>query len=399
MTKDLEILESMAIKAEKHIKLAKKIKILALVQETKTHMLNELDLMREAANACQLKRNFKNSKLLYIPEVYWDHCSSNIMIMERIYGTPIYNIQELKRQKVNMKLLAERGIEIFYTQVFRDCFFHADMHPGNLFVNTSNPDKPSFIAVDFGIIGTLNTDDQYYLATNFLAFFNRDYNGVAKSHIDAGWVSRNTSIEEFESAIRTVCEPIFERPIQDISFGQTLLRLFQIARKFEMNIQPQLLLLQKTLFNIEGLARSLFSELDLWKIAKPVLQDWMQEQIGPKKLWQRTKKNYPFMSTNFPEIPIMMYEIIKNTHNQQIENQIIKSNHTQNSPDQKTSSNFFSKIFLGVGSLIIISAGIISINYNTIENAKKWLIARPSIVLIIGIAALSLGWLLKPKKR
>ena len=397
MTQDLEILEIMAKSAERFNKLAKKIRLLALVQEAKHHMLNELDLMREAANACQLKRNFKNNKLLYIPKIYWPHCTENIMIMEKINGVPIYNSNELLARNTDMKILAERGIEIFYTQVFRDCFFHADMHPGNLFVNTKNPKKPTYIAVDFGVMGTLNSDDQYYLAANFLAFFKRDYHEVAKLHVDSGWVARGTSIEDFESAIRTVCEPIFERPIKDISFGQTLLRLFQIAQKFEMRIQPQLLLLQKTLFNIEGLARQLFPELDLWKIARPVLEDWMKKQIGFKSLWHRTKKHYPYMSANFPDVPIMLYEIIKHTKGQQIETLAIQNQSKKDIGTKHRKSNLASKLFYGLGSIIIIVAGALSINYNAIISAEQWLIIRPSVISVIGIAVLALGWYVKPK--
>ena len=221
MEKDLEILEAMAKGAERFNKLARKMNILALVKEAKTHMLNELNLMREAASACQLRRNFKDHKFFYVPEIYWPYCRENVMVMERISGIQIHNVNALKAKNIDMKVLAERGIEIFYTQVFRDCFFHADMHPGNLFVNTKNPKKPSFIAVDFGVMGSLNKEDQYYLAANFLAFFQRDYYKVAKLHVDSGWVAHDTSIEEFEAAIRTICEPILKAS-KEISFGQLL---------------------------------------------------------------------------------------------------------------------------------------------------------------------------------
>jgi ubiquinone biosynthesis protein len=275
--RDVSLLLYIAELAERYWREGRRLRPCEVVAEFQKTLYDELDLLREAANASQLRRNFSTSMLLYVPEVYWPHCQRNVMVMERIYGTPIGNIEELRRQGVDFKQLAERGVEIFFTQVFRDNFFHADMHPGNIFVGADH----RYIAVDFGIMGTLSPVDQHYLAENFLAFFHRDYRRVAELHVESEWVPAGTRVDEFEAAIRTVCEPIFERPLKDISFGHLLLRLFQTARRFNMEVQPQLVLLQKTLLNIEGLGRQLYPELDLWQTAKPFLERWMSEQVGP----------------------------------------------------------------------------------------------------------------------
>ncbi|MCK5263152.1 MAG: ubiquinone biosynthesis regulatory protein kinase UbiB, partial [Gammaproteobacteria bacterium] len=237
----------------------------------------------------------------------------NVMVMERIYGVPIRNIDQLKENNTNMERLAELGVEIFFTQVFNHNFFHADMHPGNVFVDIENPDKPKYIAVDFGIVGTLSPVDKRYLAENFLAFFQRDYNKVAKLHVESGWVPSHTRVDEFEAAIRSVCEPIFERPLKDISFGQLLLRLFQTARRFNMEVQPQLVLLQKTLLNIEGLGRQLYPDLDLWTTAKPFLERWMDEQVGTKAMLRSFKENLPYIVEKMPELPSLIYQGLKNS--------------------------------------------------------------------------------------
>ena len=276
--RDIKLLQSIAGLLEKCLPTIRRFKPQAIVAEMHKTIIDELDLLREAANCSQLRRNFANSDLLYIPQVYWEATKNNILVMERIYGTPISNIKELKKKKVNLKRLAEKAIEIFFTQVFRDCFFHADMHPGNLLVDTSNPDNPKYIAVDFGIMGSLAPEDQRYLAENFLAFFKRDYRKVAQLHIGSGWVPADTRVDEFESAVRCVCEPILERPLKDISFADTLMRLLQAAKRFNMNIQPQLILLQKTLISIESLSRALYPELDIWNTSQPFLEKWMRKQ-------------------------------------------------------------------------------------------------------------------------
>jgi ubiquinone biosynthesis protein len=249
-----------------------------------------------------------DSELIYIPEVYWDFCNEHVLVMERIYGIPVADIEALKANNTNLQVLAERGVEIFFTQVFRDSFFHADMHPGNIFVSHKNPESPQYIAVDFGIVGMLSEEDQNYLARNLLAFFNRDYREVAQLHVNSGWVPADTHVEEFEAAIRTVCEPIFERPLSEISFGQFLLRLFQTARRFNMEVQPQLVLLQKTLINIEGLGRELYPELDLWSTAKPFLEKWMRDRLAPPGVFKRIRSQIPDIVQQSPELPKLIYE-------------------------------------------------------------------------------------------
>lgn len=290
----------------------RRFKPVAVVEEIKQTLLDEIDLLKEAANASSLKRNFANSPLIKVPEIYWDYCRHEILVQEKINGVRISDLQTLKSQNVNLKVLAERGVEIFFTQVFRDCFFHADMHPGNIFVDTTDPESPRYMAVDFGIMGTLNPIDQRYLAENFIAFFKRDYRQVAVLHIDSGWVPSHTPVASFESAIRTVCEPIFEKPLKDISFAQTLLYLFQVARRFDMSVQPQLLLLQKTLLNVEGLGRQLYPELDLWQTAKPFLENWMRTHYGPKRVLKDIKNKMPKWASEMKDMPEAMADIIKN---------------------------------------------------------------------------------------
>ena len=311
---DIGLLYEVARFAERFWADARRLRVMDVVVEFEKTTLDELDLVREAANAAKLRRNFENSKLIYIPEVHWPLTRQKVMVMERIYGIPVGEIEQLKAGGADFKLLAERGVEIFFTQVFRDNFFHADMHPGNIFVDL--PDK--YIAVDFGIVGSLSLSDQRYLAENFLAFFNRDYRKVAEMHVESGWVASTTRIEEFESAIRSVCEPIFEKPLKDISFGQLLLRLFQTARRFDMHVQPQLVLLQKTLLNIEGLGRQLYPELDLWQTAKPFLEEWFHERLGPKAKIEKIIKQFPEFAEQFPQIPSLLYKALDNAaHAQQ----------------------------------------------------------------------------------
>ena len=248
---------------------SKRLKPKEIVGEYEKVIFGELDLIKEASNANLLKKNFKDSSYLYVPNIYWDYTRENVLVMERIFGIQISDTEELNKNNINIKRLAEKGVEIFFTQVFQHNFFHADMHPGNIFVSYDNPDDPKYCAVDFGIMGSLSDSDQKYLALNFQAFFRRDYKKVAELHVDSGWVGENTRIDEFENSIRSVCEPIFEKPLKDISFGNLLLRLFSVARQYDMNVQPQLVLLQKTLLNIEGLGRDLYPDLDLWVTAKP----------------------------------------------------------------------------------------------------------------------------------
>ncbi|MEE9352293.1 MAG: ubiquinone biosynthesis regulatory protein kinase UbiB [Thiotrichaceae bacterium] len=352
---DIQVLFLIAKLANRYWKEARRLHPVEIVEEYESTILDELDLVREAANASQLHRNFENSKELYVPRIYWDMTHDQVLVMERIHGIPIGDMDELKRRNVNMKRLGELGVEIFFTQVFKHNFFHADMHPGNIFVDAKDPDNPFYITVDFGIVGTLTPDDQRYLAENLHAFFNRDYKRVAELHIESGWVPAHTRVNDFESAIRTVCEPIFNRPLKEISFGFFLLRLFQTARRFDMEVQPQLVLLQKTLLNIEGLGRQLYPDLDLWDTAKPFLQRWMDEQVGMRSLFNGAKDNLPKFIEQMPHMPTMVNDVIKQMHDQ------------QRNPDngykhfkvlQEQSRQNTKRMLLGIagGSLIISSA-------------------------------------------
>jgi ubiquinone biosynthesis protein len=293
IARDLEVLRTLAGLAQRYWRESRRLRPLEVVDEYEKTILDELDLMREAANAAQLKRNFTGSPLLYVPEVYWDYCRVNVMVMERIHGVPISDMARLRAAGTDFKKLAENGVQIFFTQVFHHNFFHADMHPGNIFVLIDNPAAPRYAAVDFGIVGSLDPSDQQYLARNFLAVFDRDYRKVATLHLESGWVPRGTRVDEMESAVRTVCEPIFDRPLKDISFGVILLRLFEISRRFNMTVQPQLILLQKTLLNVEGLGRELYPELDIWNTASPILREWMRERTSPRRLWRIFRAQLP----------------------------------------------------------------------------------------------------------
>ena len=307
---DLALMYLMANLLEKYWTEGKRLHPVEVVEDYDSTIHDELDLQREAANASQLRRNFENSSLIYIPFIDWDYTRKSVLVMERIHGIPIADIPALKAAGVNLKVLAEKGVEIFFTQVFRDSFFHADMHPGNIFVDVSNPADPKYIAIDFGIVGTLAPDDQSYLARNLLAFFRRDYRQVAELHIQSGWVPADTRVNEFEAAIRTVCEPIFEKPLKDISFGHFLLRLFQTARRFNMEVQPQLVLLQKTLLNVEGLGRQLYPDLDLWSTAQPFLENWMRKRIGPSGLIKSLQTHLPSWLEQSPEMPQLIHDAL-----------------------------------------------------------------------------------------
>jgi ubiquinone biosynthesis protein len=291
--RDLEVLYALAALAQRFSSDARRLRPLEVVAEYEKTILDELDLMREAANASQLKRNFLGSDLLYVPEVYWDYCRIDVMVMERIRGVPISDMERLRAVGTDIAMLAENGVKIFFTQVFRHNFFHADMHPGNIFVLIDDPARPRYAAIDFGIVGTLDPRDQNYLAENFLAVFDRDYRRVALLHVESGWVPADTRVDEMESAVRTVCEPIFDRPLEDISFGNILLRLFEISRRFNMQVQPQLILLQKTLLNVEGLGRDLYPQLDIWKTASPILREWMRERVGVRQVLKSIRTQMP----------------------------------------------------------------------------------------------------------
>ncbi|NTS77454.1 ubiquinone biosynthesis regulatory protein kinase UbiB [Catenovulum sp. SM1970] len=346
---DIDLMHVLASIVAKFLADGKRLRPVEVVREYEKTLFDELNLLRESANTLQLKRNFEGSDSLYIPDVHSDLCRENVLVMERIYGIPCANVAELEAQGTDMKLLAERGVEIFFTQVFRDSFFHADMHPGNIFVSRENPDNPMYIGIDCGIVGTLNKEDKRYLADNFIAFFNRDYRKVAELHVDSGWVPSHINIEEFEFAIRTVCEPIFNKPLAEISFGHVLMNLFNTARRFEMEVQPQLVLLQKTLLYIEGLGRQLYPQLDLWTTAKPFLENWLKDQIGPKAIWRNIKENAPFWGEKLPELPDLIYKSLKQQQNHQAQlNQLLEQK-------QAKQTSLFSQI----GHVAAISAAII----------------------------------------
>lgn len=321
---DIQLMYWIATQVTKRIKSGKKLRATDIVKDYEVTLLKELDFEQEAYNTNRLRANFINSDILYIPFVYQDLSRKNVLVEERITGVPIANIEQLKQSNVNMKLLAERGVQAFFTQVFRDNFFHADMHPGNIFIDISDPQNPRYIGIDCAIVGILSEDDQRYLAENFLAFFNRDYRKIAETYISSGWVAQTTDAAKLEMAMRNVCEPAFAKPLVEISFSQILMELFQVARQFEMEIQPQLTLLEKTLFYIEGIGRQLYPELDLWSTAKPFLENWYEEKYGAKKLVKQLWNSLPEWRTIIPTLP----EKINRYHleNKQILNELVKLN-------------------------------------------------------------------------
>jgi len=381
--RDVGLLYTLAELAERYWSEARRLRPVEVVREYEKTILDELDLLREAASASQLRRNFEQSNLLYVPEVHWPLCRRDVMVMERIHGIPISNIERLKSANIDLLALSERGVEIFFTQVFKHNFFHADMHPGNIFV----ADDGQYIAVDFGIMGTLMPEDQRYLAENFLAFFHRDYRRVAELHVDSGWVPEGTRVDEFEAAIRTVCEPIFEKPLKDISFGQILLRLFQTARRFNMEVQPQLVLLQKTLLNIEGLGRELNPDLDLWRTAKPFLENWMRDRMGPQSALREIKKRFPSWLEALPEMPGLLHDALASIGADRGEEKVRKQLHDELMISQRNHSRQVYSALTG-GSLLI-SAGIFSFNnsatfpqYFSLP-VLSWLLGVTGILILI----------------
>ena len=367
---DLVLMAGIAGWLENHFTTSHRFKPVELVSDYKSTILNELDLRREAANTMELGRNWKDSKLLYVPEIYWDYCHQDILVMERIYGVAISDIAALKAAGTNMKRLSERGVEIFFTQVFRDSFFHADMHPGNIFVDITDPEYPQYIAIDCGIMGSLTTQDQRYLAENFLAFFNRDYQMVAKLHIESGWIPTGTPEAEFEAAIRTVCEPIFGKPLSEISFGHFLLNLFQTAKQFDMPVQPQLVLLQKTLLYVEGLGRQLYPELDLWQTAKPFLENWLKQRMSPATLFAEIKQRAPFWREKLPEIPDLVYHALKNDSKKQ---QLLETQVALLQQQLKSQKSRHRKIIYAIcGAACLITGTLIhsvTINYTIVDSS------------------------------
>ena len=381
--RDISLLYIIAELAARYSSQLRRLRPVEVIEEYEKTILDELDLLREAANASQLRRNFEGSSDLYVPEVYWDYVRKNVLVMERIYGTPIRDVDSLLEQNTDMERLAALGVEIFFTQVFSHNFFHADMHPGNIFVDTADPKNPKYVAVDFGIMGTLSQTDKRYLAENFLAFFQRDYYKVAKLHVESGWVPSHTRVDEFESAIRSVCEPIFEKPLKEISFGQLLLRLFQTARRFNMEVQPQLVLLQKTLLNIEGLGRQLYPELDLWRTAKPFLEQWMEEQVGARAMLRTLKDDMPYLVEKLPEMPGLIYKSVKayadgEYHQQQLDE--------MKKIRQQLDRNHQRSTYVTSGSAAIIGASVIY----ALADAVPMILGAPVLAWLSGITGVLL---------
>ena len=357
----------------------RRLRPVEVVREYQKTLIDELNLLREAANAIQLRRNFENSPMLYVPEVYSDYCSENMLVMERIYGIPVSDVETLERNGTNMQLLAERGVQVFFTQVFRDSFFHADMHPGNIFVSYDHPDNPQYIGIDCGIVGSLNKEDKRYLAENFIAFFNRDYRKVAELHVDSGWVPPDTNVEEFEFAIRTVCEPIFEKPLAEISFGHVLLNLFNTARRFNMEVQPQLVLLQKTLLYVEGVGRQLYPQLDLWKTAKPFLESWIKDQVGFPALVRSLKEKAPFWIEKMPEIPELVYDSLRQGKQlQQSVDKIARELHEQRVRQGQ------SRYLFGIGATLLLSGTLMLVTRPDWGFIPAWVMAVGLVVWLIG---------------
>ncbi|ENM5742897.1 ubiquinone biosynthesis regulatory protein kinase UbiB [Vibrio metoecus] len=350
---DIKLMYRVARIVAKALPEARRLKPVEVVREYEKTLLDELDLRREAANAIQLRRNFENSEELYVPEVLTDFCNETVMVSERIYGIQVSDLARLHANGTNMKLLAERGVSVFFTQVFRDSFFHADMHPGNVFVNPDHPENPQWIGLDCGIVGTLNSEDKRYLAENFLAFFNRDYRRVAQLHVDSGWVPLDTNVDEFEVAIRMVCEPIFAKPLCEISFGHVLLNLFNTARRFNMEVQPQLVLLQKTLLYVEGLGRQLYPQLDLWQTAKPFLEKWMAKQVGPQAFLSALKERAPLWFEKMPELPELLYDSLKQGRNLNQRLDSLYQGYRQSKRQQGTG-----KFLFGVGATLVVCSAI-----------------------------------------
>ncbi|MBB1475812.1 MULTISPECIES: ubiquinone biosynthesis regulatory protein kinase UbiB [Shewanella] len=357
-----------------------------VIEDYQTTILGELNLKLEALNAIKLRNNFIDSNSLYVPFVYEEHSYQRLMVMERIYGIPVSDTEALRAQGTNFKLLAERGVELFFTQVFRDNFFHADMHPGNIFISREHPDDPFYIGLDCGIMGTLTEVDKRYLAENFLAFFNRDYHRIAQLYIESGWVSEHTDIIAFEQAVKVVCEPMFNKPLDEISFGHVLLELFRTARHFDIVVQPQLVLLEKTLLYIEGLGRQLYPQLDLWQTAKPFLENWMSEQVGPKAMFKKVKSNAPFWADKLPEFPELIYDNLK------LGRKLLGTQQQMLDKYLKYQQKSHKSNYLLITSAVLLICGTILFT----QIATLW----PAYTCIsVGILIWAVGWRSRPKNR
>jgi ubiquinone biosynthesis protein len=384
---DIALLLLVARWVEKNTLDGKRLHPVEIVEDYRITIIDELDLQREAANASQLRRNFLNSPLLYVPEIYWDYTRANVLVMERIYGIPVTDMAALNAQQTDLKKLAERGVEIFFTQVFEHNFFHADMHPGNIFVSTKTPQLPQYIAVDMAIVGSLTREDQYYLARNLLAMFRRDYRQVAELHVKSGWVPSYVRVEELESAIRTVCEPIFEKPLKEISFANVLLSLFRTARRFDMEVQPQLVLLQKTLLNIEGLGRQLYPDLDLWATAHPYLERWLKNRFHPRSLWRELKRTAPDWMEKFPQVPDLIFNSLQQLPqiNQKLE-MLATESHQRNLHQHRGRRKLIALLAFGAAGYLL---------YKDTQGSavlRDWLVTdlSPSTITLVAIGLLAL---------
>ncbi len=389
---DIAILYLVAKLVERFWKSSRRLHPVGLVAEFERTIIDELDLLRECANASQLRRNFENSEMMYVPKVYWRFARKNVMVMERIHGVRISDIATLKAHHVDLKKLAKYGVEIFFTQVFRDSFFHADMHPGNVFVDIHDPENPKYIGVDFGIMGSLSPSDQHYIAENLLAFFVRDYRKVALLHIESKWVPAQTRVDQFESAIRTVSEPIFEKPLKDISFGQLLLKLFQTAERFQMEVQPQLMLLQKTLLTIESLGRELYPDLDLWTTAKPFMVNWMKKQYGLKSLTKEILADWPQKTHKLLQTPQLFFDVLQEVHSYQ---HLARSKEHFERLETKPKTNSKRPFLLGVG-LTLLAGSVIKfiVNAKPVAMLGTW----PWVVGGAGVLLLIIGWAMPKQK-
>ncbi len=381
---DIALMMTLARLVRRYMPDGRRLRPVEVVSDYKLTILDELDLAREAANASQLRRNFEDSKLVYIPEVYWEYTRHNVFVMERIYGIPVTDLDTLNARGANLKVLGERGVEIFFTQVFRDSFFHADMHPGNIFVDASDPEDPTYIAVDCAIIGSLSDADQYYLARNLLGIFQRDYRAVAQLHVECGWVPPQTRVQDFESALRAVCEPVFERPISEISFGQLLVYLFRTARRFDMSVQPSLVLLQKTLLNIEGLGRQLYPELNLWDTAQPFLENWVQERYSPQSMIKRLQEHAPSWLEQLPQLPDAVLENLQHSRESMERNQVQAEQLAQmEAREAETASRHKRQILAAVACMLGAIAAFPG-GWQQLSNAPviSWVLAAVALALV-----------------
>ena len=382
---DLALMFTMARLVARYLPQGRRLRPVEVVSDYQLVILDELDLAREAANACQLRRNFEQSKLVYVPEVYWDYTCRNVFTMERISGIPVTDLETLRAKGTDLKVLGERGVEIFFTQVFRDSFFHADMHPGNIFVDASDPADPTYIAVDCAIVGSLSDSDQYYLARNLLAIFRRDYREVAQLHVECGWVPPHTRVQDFESAMRAVCEPIFERPLSEISFGELLVYLFRTAGRFDMEVQPSLVLLQKTLLNIEGLGRQLYPELDLWDTAQPFLEEWVQERYSPQSVLERLQRHAPSWLEQLPQLPDAVMDNL--LQSREMEQRFTQQQQRMDQMQQATQERVGKQRRLTLAALACFGAAV-----SVFPGAWHQLAEAPLISWLLAALALGLLW-------